>query len=116
MSYLIAFFVGGAICALGQLVLELTGWTPAQLLVILTIIGGVLGGLGLYQPFLEFAGAGALIPVSGFGSSVALGAISEAKRIGFMGLFTGAFEIVGKGLTAAVIFGFLMALVFNPKE
>ena len=115
MSYLIAFFVGGAICALGQLVLELTGWTPAQLLVILTIIGGVLGGLGLYQPFLEFAGAGALIPVSGFGSSVALGAISEAKRIGFMGL-TGTFEIVGLGLTAAVIFGFLMALVFNPKE
>lgn len=116
MSYLIAFFVGGAICALGQLVLELTGWMPAQLLVILTIIGGVLGGLGLYQPFLEFAGAGALIPVSGFGSSVALGAISEAKRIGFMGLFTGTFEIVGLGLTAAVIFGFLMALVFNPKE
>ena len=80
MSYLIAFFVGGAICALGQLVLELTGWTPAQLLVILTIIGGVLGGLGLYQPFLEFAGAGALIPVSGFGSSVALGL--SARRSG----------------------------------
>lgn len=116
MSYLIAFIVGGIICAGGQLVLELTTWTPAQLLVILTITGGILGGLGLYQPLVEFAGAGALIPVSGFGSSVAIGAITEAKRIGIVGLFTGPFEIVGLGVTAAVIFGFLMALVFSPKE
>jgi stage V sporulation protein AE len=116
MSYLIAFLIGGAICALGQIVLEYTTWTPAVLLVVLTIIGGILGGLGLYQPLVDFAGAGALIPVSGFGSSVALGAISEAKRLGLVGLFTGPFEIVGLGTTAAVIFGFLMALFFTPKE
>jgi stage V sporulation protein AE len=116
LSYFVAFIVGGIICALGQLVLELTTWTPAQLLVSLTILGGILGGLGIYQPLVDFAGAGALIPVSGFGSAVATGAIVEAKRIGIIGLFTGPFEIVGLGVTAAVIFGFLMALVASPKE
>lgn len=116
MSFVIAFVVGGAICALGQLIIEYTNWLPAQLLVIFTVVGAILGGLGLYQPFLDFAGAGALIPVSGFGSAIATGAISEAKRLGIIGLFSGAFEIVGLGVTAAVLFGFLMALLFNPKH
>lgn len=115
MSYLSAFAVGGLICALGQLLLDLTALTPAHVLVLFTVLGALLSGLGLYQPLLEAAGAGALIPVSGFGHAVATGAIAEAKRLGIIGVFTGAFELTGLGLTAAIVFGFLIALVFSPK-
>ncbi|HHT72536.1 MAG TPA: SpoVA/SpoVAEb family sporulation membrane protein [Firmicutes bacterium] len=116
VSYVIAFLTGGLICAAAQLVLEYTQLTPAHVLVGLTVIGALLGGLGIYEPFLKFAGAGALVPVSGFGSSIARGMLSEIKRLGWEGLFTGAFEITGLGLAAAVVFGSLMAIVSKPRD
>ena len=116
MSYVIAFLTGGLICAAAQLVLEYTQLTPAHVLVGLTVIGALLEGLGIYEPFLKFAGAGALVPVSGFGSSIARGMLSEIKRLGWEGLFTGAFEITGLGLAAAVVFGSLMAIVSKPRD
>lgn len=111
-----AFLVGGATCAVGQLILEYTSLTPAHVLVSFTVIGGILAGLGLYEPLINMAGAGVLIPVSGFGNSVATGAIMEAKRLGLLGAFTGVFEFTGLGLTAAVVFGFIIALIAKPKE
>lgn len=116
MSYVIAFLTGGLICAAAQLILEYTKLTPAHVLVGLTIAGAVLGGIGWYEPFLKFAGAGALVPVSGFGSSIARGMLSEIKRLGWEGLFTGAFEITGLGLAAAVVFGSLMAVASRPRD
>jgi stage V sporulation protein AE len=116
IQYLIAFLVGGIICAGSQIVLEYTKLTSAHVLVGLVVLGAVLSGLGLYEPFLDFAGAGALIPVSGFGSSITSGMISEVRRLGWEGLFTGAFEITGLGTAAAVIFGSVIALLCKPKK
>ncbi len=111
-----AFLVGGAICALAQIAYDNTKLSTGHILVSLTIIGAILGGLGLYDLLVDFAGAGALIPVSGFGSSIVTGMLVETKRLGWEGLFTGAFEITGLGLTSAIIFGTLMAVLFRPKD
>lgn len=116
MQYLIAFLVGGLICALAQIVLDITNWPPAKILVGLVSLGALLNGLGLYEPFQEFAGAGALIPVMGFGSSITTGMLSEMSRLGWEGLFTGAFEITGLGLAAAIIFSSIIALLREPKR
>ena len=116
MDYLWAFLVGGLICGLAQLVLDNFKVTPAHILVGLTMLGAILHGIGIYEPLLEFAGAGALIPVSGFGNSIATGILSEVKRLGWEGLFTGAFELTGLGLTSAVVFGFIIALLTDPKD
>ncbi|MEA4882186.1 MAG: SpoVA/SpoVAEb family sporulation membrane protein [Clostridia bacterium] len=115
MDYLIAFLVGGAICAIGQAILDLTKFTPAHVLVMFVVAGAVLSGVGVYGKLVEFAGAGALIPVSGFGHSIVSGSLLEAKRIGFVGLFTGAFEFTGLGVATAVYAATLMALVASPK-
>ena len=115
MSYVIAFVTGGLICAAAQLVLEYTNLT-LPVLVGLTVLGAILGGIGVYEPFLQVAGAGALVPVSGFGSSIAKGMLSEIKRLGWEGLFTGAFEITGLGLAAAVVFGSLVAVAAKPRD
>ncbi|NLY10293.1 MAG: SpoVA/SpoVAEb family sporulation membrane protein [Firmicutes bacterium] len=116
MSLLIAFLVGGTICAIGQIVLDTTKLTPAHVLVGFTITGAILNGLGIYEPFIQFAGAGALIPVSGFGSAIASGMLAEVKRLGWEGLFTGAFEITGLGVTAAVVFASIIALIAKPRK
>lgn len=116
MQYLIAFLVGGTICAIAQLILDYSKLTPAHVLVGLTVLGTILSGLGVYEPFMKFAGAGALIPVSGFGNAIATGMFQEVKRLGWEGLFTGAFEITGLGVTAAVVFGSVIALVAKPKD
>lgn len=108
--------MGGAICAASQIILEYTKLTSAHILVGLVILGAVLNGLGLYEPFLKFAGAGALVPVSGFGSSITSGMLSEVKRLGWEGLFTGAFEITGLGTAAAVVFASVIALICRPKR
>jgi len=115
-SYLAAFLIGGVICVVGQLILEYTKYTPAHVIVGFTVAGAILSGLGLYEPLLKFAGGGALIPVSGFGNAVTTGIVTEAQRSGWIGLFTGAFEITGLGVTAAVLFGFLAALVAAPRN
>lgn len=116
MSYVVAFAVGGAICAAAQIVLTLTRLTPAHVLAALTVIGAALEGLGLYGPMLRAARAGILIPVVGFGASVARGAVLEYSRQGLVGLFSGAFEFVGLGVACAVVFGFAVALVARPRD
>jgi stage V sporulation protein AE len=116
VAYLIAFLIGGTICGLGQLILDLTTLSPGHVLVMFTVLGALAGGFGIYQPFLKFAGAGALVPVTGFGASIAKGSLLEAQRIGFIGLFTGAFEFTGQGLAVAVFFSAIAAIFFNPRS
>lgn len=116
MTYLWAFLVGGLICAgMQSIALLAPKLTPAHLLVGLTVTGAVLNGFGLYDGFVKFAGAGALIPVSGFGASITKGVLQEIGKLGWEGLFTGTFEIVGLGIAAAVLFATAAALVASPK-
>lgn len=114
-SYLAAFVVGGLICAIGQLLMDLTSYTPAHILSGFTVAGGILGGFGLYDRLIEFAGAGASLPISSFGNALVKGAMAEAAKTGVIGVLTGMFELTSTGITAAIIFAFLTALVFNPK-
>lgn len=114
-SYLMAFLVGGLICIIGQLLMDLTPLTPAHVLVLFVVTGGLLSGLGIYQPLVDIAGAGATIPLLGFGHTLVSGTIEEISNIGLLGLFTGALKSTAGGIMAAVVFGFLMAVIFNPK-
>lgn len=115
-NYLTAFLVGGAICALAQLLFDLTPLTPAHVLTLFVVIGGILSGLGLYEPLVKFAGAGATVPISSFGHQLVQGAIKEAQTTGTIGVLTGVFKLSSAGITAAIIFGFLVSLVFNPHS
>lgn len=117
MTYFWAFVVGGFICAAVQFVaLSAPKLTPAHLLVGLTVTGAVLGGFGVYDDLINFAGAGALIPVSGFGASITKGVMQEIEKLGWEGIFTGTFEIVGLGIAAAVLFATTAALIASPKS
>lgn len=113
--HLAAFVVGGLICVIGQLLLDLTRLTPGHVLSIFVVVGGVLGGLGLYEPLVKFAGAGATMPISSFGNALVKGAVAEAGRHGLVGVLTGMFELTSAGITAAIVFAFLTAVVFDPK-
>lgn len=115
LDYVIAFLVGGAICAAGQAMLDIAKIQPAHMLVLFVVIGAILSGFGVYDRLVQFAGAGALVPVSGFGHSIARGSLLEARRLGLIGLFTGAFEFTGLGVAIAVFFSALIALVASPK-
>lgn len=116
MTYVWAFVVGGLICAGVQLISMLAPkLTPAHLLVGLTVTGAALNTFGLYDRFVTFAGAGALIPVSGFGASITKGVLQELQKLGWEGIFTGTFEIVGLGIAAAVLFASAAALVAAPR-
>ena len=115
-SYLTAFIVGGLFCVVGQLIFDLTKFTPAHVLVIFVVVGGILSGVGLYEPIIQFGGAGAMIPISSFGNSLVQGAMYEAMKNGLIGVLTGMFEMTSTGITAAIIFAFIVALIFNPKE
>lgn len=112
---MIAFLVGGAICAVAQVLIDVLKMQPAQVMVLFVAIGAILSGIGVYERLIEFAQAGALVPVSGFGHSIARGALLEAERVGFLGLFTGAFEFTGGGIAVAVLLAAAIALVANPK-
>ncbi|MDU2066460.1 MAG: stage V sporulation protein AE [Sporomusaceae bacterium] len=114
-SYLAAFIVGGCICVIGQLLMDLTPLTPAHILVLFVSLGAVVSGLGLYQPLVDWAGAGATVPLTGFGHALTVGVIQDIDKNGVLGLFTGAFRAAAGGLMAALFFGFLVSLVFNPK-
>jgi len=114
-TYLTAFVIGGLFCVIGQLIFDLTKLTPAHVLVLFVIVGGVLSGVGLYEPIVEFAGAGATIPISSFGNSLVQGAMYEASKSGIIGVLTGMFEVTSTGITAAIIFAFIMAVLFDPK-
>lgn len=114
-AYFWAFVVGGLICVIGQLLLDVGRFTPAHTMSILVVAGAVLGGLGLYGPLIDFAGAGATIPIVSFGNSLYQGAIAEAETSGIVGILTGIFEITSAGISAAIIFGFIASLLFKPK-
>ena len=115
MMFVKAFIVGGLICVFAQLLFDLTTLTPAHVLVGLVVAGAALAGLGLYDPLVKFAGAGATVPISSFGNALAKGALAEASQRGVLGVLTGMFELTSVGITAAIIFSFAVALVFNPK-
>ncbi|WP_093791986.1 stage V sporulation protein AE [Sporomusa acidovorans] len=110
-----AFVIGGLICVLGQLLMDLTPLTPAHVLVLFVVLGGVLSGLGWYQPLIDIGGAGATVPLPGFGHSLVSGTIEEINKVGFWGIFSGGFKATATGVTAAVFFGLVIAIVFNPK-
>lgn len=112
-----AFIVGGLICVVGQLLMDLTKAkvTPSHVLVFFVTAGVFLGGLGLYKPLVEIGGAGATVPLSGFGYLLANGAIEGAKAGGLIGAFSGGIEAGAVGIASALFFGYLVALVFNPK-
>ena len=115
MQYLWAFLIGGAICTVGQLLLSYTRLTSARILVLFVVLGVVLGGLGIYQPLVDFAGAGASVPLPGFGNALAKGAIEGAKEHGILGALSGGMSATAAGISAAVLFGWLAALIFRPR-
>ncbi|MBR4906836.1 MAG: stage V sporulation protein AE [Clostridia bacterium] len=115
MQYLWAFLIGGAICTVGQLLLSYTRLTSARILVLFVVLGVVLGGLGWYQPLVDFAGAGASVPLLGFGNALAKGAIEGAKEHGILGALSGGMSATAAGISAAVLFGWFAALVFRPR-
>ncbi|MBI0579700.1 stage V sporulation protein AE [Neobacillus cucumis] len=110
-----AFVVGGIICVIGQLLFDVAKLTPGHTLSLLVCIGSVLDGFGLYEPLIDFAGAGATIPITSFGNSLVHGALQEAEAHGIVGVLTGMFEVTSSGISAAIIFGFIGALIFRPK-
>lgn len=112
---IVAFAVGGAICVVGQILMDKCRLTPAHTMVTLVVIGAVLGGLGWYEPFVEFAGAGATTPIISFGNSLVKGAIAESEASGLTGLATGMFEMTSSGISAAIVFAFLASLFCKPK-
>lgn len=116
LKYLWAFLVGGLVCLIAQLILDNSKLSPGHVLAGLTVAGGLLSGLGLYEKLVKFAGGGASMPISNFGHLLARGAMAEARTDGLVGVLTGMFEFTSGGITAALVFAFLVALVFNPKS
>lgn len=115
MEYLIAFLVGGAICALVQILLEKTKLMPGRIMVLLVVTGAVLSFLGWYEPFAEFAGAGASVPLIGFGHVLMKGVKEAVDEQGFLGLFAGGLKAGAVGTASALIFGYIASLIFKPK-
>lgn len=115
MDYLNAFWVGGLICALVQILLEKTKLLPGRVMVILVCLGVVLGAGGVYEPFTEFAGAGASVPLPGFGNLLWKGVKEAVDENGLLGLFQGGFKASAVGISAALIFSYLASWVFDPK-
>lgn len=114
-QFIWAFIIGGAICVIGQIMMDVFKLTPAHTMSTLVVVGAILGGLGLYDPLIQFAGAGASVPICSFGNSILKGALMEAEQAGFIGVLTGIFEITSSGISTAIIFGFLASLIFKPK-
>lgn len=115
MSYVNSFIVGGIICVIAQILMDRTKLTPARILVAFVTIGVILGGLGLYAPIVKIGKAGATVPLPGFGYSLAKATIKEVDKIGILGAFTGGIKGTAAGITAAIFFGYIMALAFDPK-
>ena len=116
MDYLKAFLVGGCLCLIGQILIDKTTLTPARILVSYVVAGVVLGALGLYQPIIDFAGAGASVPLTGFGATLAKGVKEAVDKDGFLGLLTGGLTASAGGICAAIVFGLLASLLFKPKD
>lgn len=115
MDYMIAFLVGGAICALVQILMDKTKLMPGRIMVLLVCTGALLSFVGIYDPFLDFAGAGASVPLLGFGHLLFNGVKEAVKNDGIIGLFTGGLKATAGGICAALLFGYGASLVFNPK-
>lgn len=116
MEYVRAFVVGGLFCAAGQVLIDLTKLTPARILVAYVVAGTILGAIGWYQPLVDFAGAGATVPLTGFGNLLAQGIRKAVDKDGFLGIFTGGFTACAAGVTAAIIFGLIVALIFKRTD
>lgn len=116
MDYVKAFIAGGALCLIGQILIDKTKLTPARILVSYVVIGVLLGALGIYQPFAEFAGAGASVPLTGFGNTLAKGVKEAVQSDGFIGIFTGGLKASAGGITAAIIAGLTASILFKAKD
>lgn len=116
MEYIKAFAVGGTFCLLGQLLIDKTKLTPARILVSYVVIGVILGAIGIYEPLVEFAGAGATVPLTGFGNTLAKGVREAIHQTGFLGIFTGGLRAAAGGITAAIFAGLLASLIFKDKD
>ena len=115
MEFVKAFIVGGLICVVGQILMDTTKLTPGRILVMFLTSGVILGAFGIYDKLIDFAGAGATIPLPGFGNTLAKAAIKEVKEVGLLGAFTGGIKGAAAGITASIFFGYLFALIFNSK-
>ena len=115
-EYLKAFLVGGAFCLIGQVLIDKTKLTPARILTSYVVAGVLLGAVGLYKPLVEWAGAGATVPLTGFGNVLAEGIRKAVDEKGVLGIFTGGFTAAAGGIAAAVFFGFLFAVIFKPGD
>ena len=116
MEYVKAFVVGGLLCLIGQILIDKTKLTPARILVAYVVIGVVLGGLQLYPKLVDFAGAGATVPLTGFGNTLAKGVREAVDKDGFLGIFTGGLKAAAGGVTAAITAGLAASLLFRPKD
>lgn len=116
LEYLKAFLVGGVLCLIGQLLIDFTKLTPARILVSYVVAGVILGGLGWYKPLIDFAGAGATVPLTGFGYLLSKGVYQAVSEDGLLGALTGGLQTTAGGITAAVIFGLLVALLFKRGD
>lgn len=115
MDYVKAFIIGGLICVVSQIVMDNTKLMPGRVMVMLVCIGAILGAIGVYKPFLDFAGAGASVPLSGFGYNLWLGVKEAVDKDGFIGLFRGGLKNAAVGTSATLIFSYIASLVFQPK-
>lgn len=116
MDYLKAFVVGGSLCFIGQILIDKTKLTPARILVSYVVIGVFLGAVGIYKPLAEFAGAGASVPLTGFGNTLAKGIREAVEQDGFLGIFTGGLKATAGGITIAVFSGLLASFLFKAKD
>ena len=116
MEYLQACLVGGLLCLIGQILVDKTSLTPARILVSYVVAGVILGAVGLYEPIAEFGGAGATVPLTGFGYNLAKGVRQAVTEDGFLGIFTGGLKAAAGGITMAIVAGFFAALIFRPKD
>ena len=116
MNYLWSFVIGGLICMAGQVLIDLTQLTPARILVIFVVSGVVISALGLWQPVVDFAGAGALVPIIGFGHTLAQGMETAIAQEGFVGIFTGGFTACAGGVAASLVFGFIASVIAKPNS
>ena len=116
MDYLKAFLVGGLLCVIGQMLIDKTKLTPARILVSYVVAGVFLGAVGLYEPIVEFAGAGATVPLTGFGYNLAKGVKEAIASDGFIGIFTGGLKASAGGIAAAITVALIVALIFRPKD
>ena len=116
MEYLYAFVIGGIFCVIGQILIDKTKLTPARILVSYVVIGVILGGIGLYQPIADFAGGGATVPLTGFGYTLAKGVKEAVDQTGFIGILTGGLKSTAGGITAAILSGLVVSLLFRAKD